>query len=159
GTLFAAAFEFERIWRLSTARRVASGSLPSTPENLKSAVRELRSYPDLYPLLLLANWIGVALVVALLIKILDVHAAWRLVGELWGLASALGPFVCLLSIPVVGERCRALQLEMAQIGLSPAQVVEALPVRRGRTRMMLVLFTATSVTIPAVLTIFLTRTL
>ncbi|MBU8900742.1 methyl-accepting chemotaxis protein [Corallococcus sp. H22C18031201] len=135
--------------RMGTLRGIERGDVAATAPRLADAVREVTRAPDEAFILSLGLWGLTATVLGGLMWALDgmpLDVALRVAG----LGLLFGPLSALLVHCMVMLRARQVVLWLAALGLTQAQVIEAMP-RRAWIRARLVAFTAISVVTPAVL--------
>ncbi|EPX62516.1 Chemoreceptor Mcp1 [Cystobacter fuscus DSM 2262] len=125
------------------------GRLPPTPDNLRRALQEVRRVPGRSFWFTLQGWLGgTLLLAATYTSLAGVH--W-MVGVRIGLVGvSLGPLSSMLVYLLVVRRSRRAAVLIADKGLSPQEVISALPAERLRLRRRLVLFTAVAVLCPSV---------
>ncbi|MCP3140648.1 methyl-accepting chemotaxis protein [Pyxidicoccus xibeiensis] len=135
--------------RLGTLRGLERGDVPSTPEKLAAAVAEVTRAPDEAFLGSLGMWLLTTVSLGL--------AMWGVAGvergvalKIAGLGLLFGPLTSLLVHCLVILRSRRVVLWLAELGMSPSQLIAAMP-RRAEIRARLVAFTFISVVTPAVL--------
>jgi methyl-accepting chemotaxis protein len=129
---------------------LGEGRLPLTQEHLRAALLEARLFPEKTFAHILQNWLGGALVMALLFVPLVDGVAWTLGLRILLMGLSLGPLSALFIYLMVARRARhAVELVAAQ-GLSPMEVVAAVPPRRMHIRRRMVLFIAIAVLSPSV---------
>ncbi|ATB41544.1 hypothetical protein CYFUS_007010 [Cystobacter fuscus] len=125
------------------------GRLPPSPDNLRRALQEVRRVPGRSFWFTLQGWLGgTLLLAATYTSLAGVH--W-MVGVRIGLVGvSLGPLSSMLVYLLVVRRSRRAAVLIADKGLSPQEVISALPAERLRLRRRLVLFTAVAVLCPSV---------
>jgi methyl-accepting chemotaxis protein len=125
------------------------GRLSPGPDNLRRALQEVRRVPGRSFWFTLQGWLGGALLLgATYTSLAGVH--W-MVGVRIGLVGvSLGPLSAMLVYLMVVRRSRRAAVLIAGKGLSPQEVISALPSERLRLRRRLVLFTAVAVLCPSV---------
>ncbi|WNG28791.1 methyl-accepting chemotaxis protein [Cystobacter fuscus] len=125
------------------------GRLPVNPDNLRRALQEVRRVPGRSFWFTLQGWLGgTLLLAATYTSLAGVH--W-MVGVRIGLVGvSLGPLSSMLVYLLVVRRSRRAAVLIADKGLSPQEVISALPAERLRLRRRLVLFTAVAVLCPSV---------
>ncbi|WNG19240.1 methyl-accepting chemotaxis protein [Cystobacter fuscus] len=125
------------------------GRLPASPDNLRRALQEVRRVPGRSFWFTLQGWLGgTLLLAATYTSLAGVH--W-MVGVRIGLVGvSLGPLSSMLVYLLVVRRSRRAAVLLADKGLSPQEVISALPAERLRLRRRLVLFTAVAVLCPSV---------
>ncbi|QSQ24442.1 HAMP domain-containing protein [Pyxidicoccus parkwayensis] len=135
--------------RLRTLRGLERGDVPSTPEKLAAAVAEVTRAPDDAFLGSLGLW--------LLTTVSLGGVMWgvgglghSVAGRIAGLGLLFGPLTALLVHCLVILRSRKVVLWLAELGMTHAQLIAAMP-RRGEIRARLVAFTFICVVTPAVL--------
>ncbi|OJH41062.1 methyl-accepting chemotaxis protein [Cystobacter ferrugineus] len=125
------------------------GRLPPTPDNLRRALQEVRRVPGRSFWFTLQGWLGGTLLLAATYTSLS--AVHWMVGVRIGLVGvSLGPLSSMLVYLLVVRRSRRAAVLIADKGLSPQEVISALPAERLRLRRRLVLFTAVAVLCPSV---------
>ena len=137
--------------RLETLSRVASGELPPTPANLVRALQEVRAAPDLILWRSLGLWaVGAVLLAAggLVVLERDVEVFLRIL--LAGLLLAPMNAMAAYFLASLGGR-RAVRM-LGDMGLTPQEVIAAVPPVREQLRARLMAFGALIMVVPAVLT-------
>ncbi|MBZ4418902.1 methyl-accepting chemotaxis protein [Myxococcus sp. RHSTA-1-4] len=135
--------------RLRTLRGLERGDVPSTPDRLAAAVAEVTRAPDEDFLGSLGLWLFTTVSMAAGMWGLDrveVGVAVRIAA----LGLMFGPLTALLVHCLVILRSRQVVLWLAELGMTHAQLIAAMP-RRGEIRARLVAFTFICVVTPAVL--------
>ena len=133
-----------------TLRRLAM-SAPSK-DGLIGAIKEVASGADCIFWVGIQSWAVSSVAVGLAMKGLGDAVSWGLCLRVCGLGVLFGPLGSMLAYLLVTLRARDLVEELAAQGLTPHEVISALPPRRSQIRVRLVAFTAVLVIIPAVLT-------
>ncbi|HEX8536278.1 MAG TPA: methyl-accepting chemotaxis protein [Cystobacter sp.] len=125
------------------------GRLTPSADNLRRALQEVRRVPGRSFWFTLQGWLGgTVLLAATYTSLAGVH--W-MVGVRIGLVGvSLGPLSSMLVYLLVVRRSRRAAVLIADKGLSPQEVISALPAERLRLRKRLVLFTAIAVLCPSV---------
>ncbi|MBZ4418901.1 methyl-accepting chemotaxis protein [Myxococcus sp. RHSTA-1-4] len=137
-------------WRaLRTLSALGEGRLPPTPEHLRAALLEARAFPERCFAFILQNWVGGALLMAILFVPLA-GASWTLGLRIVLAGVSLGPLSALLIYLLVARRARRAVEMIASQGLTPLDVVAAAPPRRMHIRRRMVLFTAIAVLCPSI---------
>ncbi len=133
---------------LRTIRGLGSGALPLTQEHLRGAVREAYALPDLSFRVNLRAWVAGSTVAGLLLQLLP-GTPWGVSLRVMYLGAALGPLSAMITYLLLVERARRAVLVLAELGLSPRDVIEALPSTRRHLRKRLVIFVSVAVTTPS----------
>jgi methyl-accepting chemotaxis protein len=133
-----------------TLRRLRTSA--PTKEGLTAAIKEVASGADNVFWVGIQSWAASSVLVGLAMKGLGDHVSWGLFLRVCGLGVLFGPLGSMLAYLLVTVRARELLEELAAQGLTPQEVIAALPPNRSQLRLRLVLFTAVLVVIPAVLT-------
>jgi len=144
---------------LRVLRAMEDGRLPTAPDNLRRALQEVRRISGRCFWFTLQGWFGGALLLA--VTFTPLAEAPSSVGMRIGLVSlSLGPLAAMLVYLMVVRRSRRAAERIAAQGLSPQEVIAALPPERLRLRRRLVMFTAVAVLSPSlfILDVSLTRT-
>ncbi|HEX8434310.1 methyl-accepting chemotaxis protein [Archangium sp.] len=144
---------------LRVLRALEFGRLPSTPDNLRRALQEVRRIPGRCFWFTLQGWFGGALLLA--VTFTPLAGAHWIMGFRIGLVGlSLGPLSAMLVYLMVVRRSRRTAERIAAQGLSPQEVIAAIPPEKLRLRRRLVLFTALAVLSPSVfiLDVSVTRT-
>ncbi len=144
---------------LRVLRSVEQGRLSPIPENLRRALQEVRRIPGRCFWFTLQGWLGGALLLAVTFTPLaDAH--WTLGMRIGLVGLSLGPLSGMLVYLMVVRRSRRAAERIAEQGLSPQEIIAALPPEKLRLRRRLVLFTAMAVLSPSVfiLDVSVTRT-
>ncbi|NMO14133.1 methyl-accepting chemotaxis protein [Pyxidicoccus fallax] len=135
--------------RVRTLRGLERGDSPSTPEKLAAAVGEVTRAPDEAFLGSLGLWLLTTISLGAVMWSsgrVDGGVALRIAG----LGLMFGPLTSLLVHCIVILRSRRIVLWLAELGMTHAQLIAAMP-RRGEIRARLVAFTFICVVTPAVL--------
>ncbi|MCE9667973.1 methyl-accepting chemotaxis protein [Myxococcus stipitatus] len=135
--------------RLRTLRGLERGDARPTPEVLKAAVTEVTRAPDEAFLGSLGLWLLTTLSLGAAMwggAVQDMAVARRIAG----LGLLFGPLTALLVHCLVILRSRKVVLWLAELGMTHAQLIAAMP-RRAEIRARLVAFAFISVLTPAVL--------
>ncbi|HEX5749997.1 MAG TPA: methyl-accepting chemotaxis protein [Archangium sp.] len=145
---------------LRVLRAVEQGRLPSNPDNLRRALQEVRRIPGRCFWFTLQAWVGGALMLAVTFPPLA-QAPWSTGMRLMLVGVSLGPLSSMLVYLMVVRRGRRASERIAAQGLSPQEVIAALPTERLRLRRRLVMFTAVAVLSPSIfiLDVSVSRTL
>jgi methyl-accepting chemotaxis protein len=145
---------------LRVLRAVEQGRLPANPDNLRRALQEVRRIPGRCFWFTLQGWLGGALMLAATFPPLA-DAPWSMGMRIGLVGLSLGPLSAMLSYLLVVRRGRRAAERIAAQGLSPQEVIAALPSERLRLRRRLVIFTAVAVLSPSVfiLDVSVSRTL
>ncbi|WP_163998734.1 methyl-accepting chemotaxis protein [Pyxidicoccus caerfyrddinensis] len=122
--------------------------LPPTPEHLRDALLEARVFPERCFAFVLQNWVVGSLLLAVLFVPLS-GAEWTLGLRIVLGGVSLGPLSALFIYLLVARRGRKAVEWVAAQGLSPLEVVAAVPPRRMHIRRRMVLFTAIAVLSPS----------
>jgi len=134
---------------LRVLRALERGSLPPTPETLRRALQEVWRIPGRYFWFTLQGWSGGTLLLAVTFTPLA-EASWKLGMRICLVGLSLGPLSAMLAYLLVVLRSRTAAECIAAQGLSPQEIISALPPLRLRLRRRLVLFTAVAVLCPSV---------
>jgi len=145
---------------LRVLRAVEQGRLPANPDNLRRALQEVRRIPGRCFWFTLQGWLGGALMLAATFPPLA-DAPWSMGMRIGLVGVSLGPLSAMLAYLLVVRRGRRAAERIAAQGLSPQEVIAALPSERLRLRRRLVIFTAVAVLSPSVfiLDVSVSRTL
>ncbi|MCY1080267.1 methyl-accepting chemotaxis protein [Archangium lansingense] len=145
---------------LRVLRAMAQGRLPPNPDNLRRALQEVRRIPGRCFWFTLQGWLGGALMLAATFPPLA-DAQWSMGMRIGMVGLSLGPLSAMLVYLLVVRRGRLAAERIAAQGLSPQEVIAALPAERLRLRRRLVMFTAVAVLSPSVfiLDVSVSRTL
>ncbi|MFY0524431.1 methyl-accepting chemotaxis protein [Archangium gephyra] len=145
---------------LRVLRAVEQGRLPANPDNLRRALQEVRRIPGRCFWFTLQGWLGGALMLAATFPPLA-DAPWSMGMRIGLVGISLGPLSAMLAYLLVVRRGRRAAGRIAAQGLSPQEVIAALPSERLRLRRRLVMFTAVAVLSPSVfiLDVSVSRTL
>jgi len=135
--------------RMRTLRGLERGDVPSTPEKLAAAVAEVTRAPDDAFLGLLGLWLLTAGSLGVVMWGLGGVEPW-VAGRIAGLGLLFGPLTALFVHCLVLLRSRTVVLWLAELGMTPPQLISSMP-RRGELRARLVVFTFICVVTPAVL--------
>ncbi len=127
-------------------------ALGPTPAALAAAIKEVAEAPERMFWVGIQSWAAVSLAVSVALSWLGTEVPLGLVVRVLGLGLTFGPLGSTLTYLLVTLRGRELISELAEEGLSPQEVIAALPPRRAQLRVRLVLFTALLVVIPVLLT-------
>jgi methyl-accepting chemotaxis protein len=125
------------------------GRLPPTPDNLRRALQEVRRVPGRSFWFTLQGWLGGTLLLAATYTSLA-GVYWMVGVRIVLVGVSLGPLSSMLVYLLVVRRSRRAAVLIADKGLSPQEVISALPAERLRLRKRLVLFTAVAVLCPSV---------
>ncbi|QRN94532.1 methyl-accepting chemotaxis protein [Archangium violaceum] len=144
---------------LRVLRAVEQGRLTPIPENLRRALQEVRRIPGRCFWFTLQGWLGGALLLAVTFTPLA-NAHWTMGLRIGMVGLSLGPLSGMLVYLMVVRRSRRAAERIAEQGLSPQEIIAALPPEKLRLRRRLVLFTAMAVLSPSVfiLDVSVTRT-
>ncbi|WP_257455470.1 methyl-accepting chemotaxis protein [Archangium lipolyticum] len=144
---------------LRVLRAVEQGRLTPIPENLRRALQEVRRIPGRCFWFTLQGWLGGALLLAVTFTPLA-NAHWTMGLRIGMVGLSLGPLSGMLVYLMVVRRSRRAAERIAEQGLSPQEIIAALPTEKLRLRRRLVLFTAMAVLSPSVfiLDVSVTRT-
>ena len=134
---------------LRVLRALEEGRLTPGPDNLRRALQEVRRVPGRSFWFTLQGWLGGALLLAATYTPLA-GASWTLGMRIGLVGVSLGPLSAMLVYLLVVRRSRLAAERIAANGLSPQEVISALPSDRLRLRKRLVLFTAVAVLSPSV---------
>ncbi|WP_434388906.1 methyl-accepting chemotaxis protein [Melittangium boletus] len=134
---------------LRVLRALEEGRLTPGPDNLRRALQEVRRIPGRSFWFTLQGWLGGALMLAATYTPLA-GASWTLGMRIGLVGVSLGPLSAMLVYLLVVRRSRLAAERIAAKGLSPQEVISALPSDRLRLRKRLVLFTAVAVLSPSV---------
>ncbi|HYO72550.1 MAG TPA: methyl-accepting chemotaxis protein [Archangium sp.] len=145
---------------LRVLRAVEQGRLPANPDNLRRALQEVRRIPGRCFWFTLQSWVGGALMLAVTFPPLA-QAPWSTGMRIALVGLSLGPLSSMLVYLLVVRRGRRASERIAAQGLSPQEVIAALPTERLRLRRRLVIFTAVAVLSPSIfiLDVSVSRTL
>ncbi|MFY0565584.1 methyl-accepting chemotaxis protein [Archangium lansingense] len=145
---------------LRVLRAMAQGRLPPNPDNLRRALQEVRRIPGRCFWFTLQGWLGGALMLSATFPPLA-DAQWSMGMRIGMVGLSLGPLSAMLVYLLVVRRGRQAAERIAAQGLSPQEVIAALPAERLRLRRRLVMFTAVAVLSPSVfiLDVSVSRTL
>ncbi|HEY0095491.1 MAG TPA: methyl-accepting chemotaxis protein, partial [Archangium sp.] len=145
---------------LRVLRAVEQGRLPANPDNLRRALQEVRHIPGRCFWFTLQGWLGGALMLAATFPPLA-DAPWSMGMRIGLVGVSIGPLSAMLVYLMVVRRGRRAAERIAAQGLSPQEVIAALPSERLRLRRRLVMFTAVAVLSPSVfiLDVSVSRTL
>jgi methyl-accepting chemotaxis protein len=144
---------------LRVLRALEEGRLPRSPDNLRRALQEVRRIPGRCFWFTLQGWLGGGLMLAVtFVPLADAH--WTVGMRIGLVALSLGPLSSMLVYLMVVRRGRRTAERIAAQGLSPQEVIAALPNERLRLRRRLVMFTAVAVLSPSafILDVSVTRT-
>jgi len=133
---------------LRVLRALEEGRLAPGPDNLRRALQEVRRIPGRSFWFTLQGWLGGALMLAATYTPLA-GASWTLGLRIGLVGVSLGPLSAMLVYLLVVRRSRLAAERIAAKGLSPQEVISALPSERLRLRKRLVLFTAVAVLCPS----------
>ena len=134
---------------LRVLRAVEDGRLPPGPDNLRRALQEVRRIPGRCFWFTLQGWLGGALLLAVTFTPLA-DAQWTMGMRIGLVGLSLGPLSGMLVYLMVVRRSRRTAERIAAQGLSPQEVIAAIPPERLRLRRRLVMFTAVAVLSPSV---------
>ncbi|MFE8600722.1 methyl-accepting chemotaxis protein [Archangium violaceum] len=133
---------------LRVLRAVEQGRLPANPDNLRRALQEVRRIPGRCFWFTLQGWVGGALMLAVTFPPLA-QTPWSTGMRIVLVGLSLGPLSSMLVYLLVVRRGRLAAERIAAQGLSPQEVIAALPAERLRLRRRLVMFTAVAVLSPS----------
>ncbi len=144
---------------LRVLRAVEEGRLPPVPDNLRRALQEVRRIPGRCFWFTIQGWFGGALLLAVTFTPLA-EATWKVGMRIGLVCLSLGPLSAMLVYLMLVRRSRRAAERIAAQGLSPQEVIAAIPPERLRLRRRLVMFTALAVLSPSVfiLDVSMTRT-
>ncbi|RKG72393.1 methyl-accepting chemotaxis protein [Corallococcus terminator] len=144
---------------LRTLIALGEGRLPSTPEHLRRALQEVAAMPGVGFWFALQGWLGGTVLVAVSFPLLA-HVAWTEGLRVVLMGLSLGPLSSMLVYLMLVRRSRVTLERLVAEGLSPLEVLAALPPRRMHIRRRLVVFTAIAVLSPSlfILDVAYTRT-
>jgi methyl-accepting chemotaxis protein len=134
---------------LRVLRAVEQGRLPANPDNLRRALQEVRRIPGRCFWFTLQGWLGGALMLAVTFPPLA-QAPWSTGMRIVLVGLSIGPLSSMLVYLLVVRRGRRASERIAAQGLSPQEVIAALPAERLRLRRRLVMFTAVAVLSPSI---------
>jgi methyl-accepting chemotaxis protein len=134
---------------LRVLRAVEQGRLPANPDNLRRALQEVRRIPGRCFWFTLQGWLGGALMLAVTFPPLA-QAPWSTGMRIVLVGLSIGPLSSMLVYLLVVRRGRRAAERIAAQGLSPQEVIAALPAERLRLRRRLVMFTAVAVLSPSI---------
>ncbi|KFA89918.1 methyl-accepting chemotaxis protein [Archangium violaceum] len=145
---------------LRVLRALEQRRLPTNPDNLRRALQEVRRIPGRCFWFTLQGWVGGALMLAATFPPLA-QAPWSTGMRIVLVGLSLGPLCSMLVYLLVVRRGRLAAERIAAQGLSPQEVIAALPAERLRLRRRLVMFTAVAVLSPSmfILDVSVSRTL
>ncbi|AKQ64816.1 Chemoreceptor Mcp1 [Myxococcus hansupus] len=135
--------------RQRTLRGLERGDVPSTPENLAAAVAEVTRAPEEAFLGSLGMWLATTLVLGVCMW-LGAGVELSVASRIAALGLLFGPLTALLVHCLVVLRSRRVVLWLAELGMTPAQLIAAMP-RRAELRARLAAFAFVTVVTPAVL--------
>ncbi|MHB8876658.1 MAG: methyl-accepting chemotaxis protein [Myxococcaceae bacterium] len=138
--------------RLATRKVRRLAHLEATKAELTGAVQEVAAAADKMFWVGIQSWAVGSVGVGVALWALGDGVAWGLSLRVCGLGVLFGPLGSMLAYLLVTLRARNLIEELALCGLTPQEVIVALPPGRAQIRRRLVLFTAVLVIIPAILT-------
>ena len=133
---------------LRVLRALEEGRLSPGADNLRRALQEVRRIPGRSFWFTLQGWLGGALLLAATYTPLA-DASWTMGMRIGLVGVSLGPLSAMLVYLLVVRRSRRAAERIAARGLSPQEVISALPTERLRLRKRLVLFTAVAVLCPS----------
>jgi methyl-accepting chemotaxis protein len=133
---------------LRVLRALERGRLPPTPEMLRRALQEVRRVPGRCFWFTLQGWLGGTLLLAVTFTPL-VEAPWTLGLRIGLVGLSLGAVSAMLAYLLVVRRSREAAELIAAQGMSPQEIISALPPLRLRLRSRLVAFTAVAVLSPS----------
>ncbi len=136
--------------RLRVLRTLEVADGPGAPEQLGQALVEVERLADFAFVSMLGLWLLSAVLVNVGMWALGLDVGWLLVLRMSWPGLLFGPLSALLTYCIVTLQARRVALDMASLGLTPAQAIAAAP-RRSQIRLRLVLFTAIVVVTPALL--------
>ncbi|XXF80264.1 HAMP domain-containing methyl-accepting chemotaxis protein [Myxococcaceae bacterium GXIMD 01537] len=136
--------------RLRSLRGLERGDLASLPEHLTQAVREVSRAPDDAFIGSLALWLITSSLIGVGMAVVSGMGP-SLALRIASIGLLFGPLTALLAYCLVTLRARRGVLWLAELGLSQAQVIAAMP-WRSEIRGRLVAFTAIVAVTPALLT-------
>ncbi|RKH65252.1 methyl-accepting chemotaxis protein [Corallococcus llansteffanensis] len=144
---------------LRTLIALGEGRVPATPEHLRLALQEVAAMPGRGFWFAMQGWLGGTVAVALSFPLLA-HVPWTEGLRVMLMGVSLGPLSSMLVYLMLVRRGRATQGWLVAAGLSPLEVLAALPPRRMHIRRRLVAFTAIAVLSPSlfILDVAFTRT-
>jgi methyl-accepting chemotaxis protein len=149
--------------RVSTAlgmlKALERGHAATTPENLTRAVHEVRKFSDFVFWMDLQHWALAGLGISGIYKALVPEVTWGMATHILMVAAVFAPLSTVLSQPMTVMRCREVVERLAALGLSPLQLMEVAPAKRLHLRQRLLLFTAVTVIVPAIITADLSQQL
>jgi methyl-accepting chemotaxis protein len=134
---------------LRVLRALEEGRLSPVPDTLRRALQEVRRAPGRAFWFALQGWLGGALLLGTTYTSLA-GVPWMVGMRIGLVAVSLGPLSAMLVYLLVVRRSRQAAVILAGKGLSPQEVISALPSERLRLRKRLVLFTAVAVLCPSV---------
>ncbi|NVJ02911.1 methyl-accepting chemotaxis protein [Myxococcus sp. AM009] len=135
--------------RQRTLRGLERGDVPTTPQTLASAVAEVTRAPDEAFLGSLGLWLVTTLALGGCMW-LGVGVEVAVAARIAALGLLFGPLTALLVYCLVVLRSRKVVLWLAELGMTHAQLIEAMP-RRAELRARLAAFAFVAVVTPAVL--------
>lgn len=135
--------------RLPTLARLGRAGV--TKQTLQQAVREVVRLPDFVVSVNMQHWSFGPFVVALVLRYLEPSVSWTAVIRLSVLGVLFGPLTSVLAYSLVVPRTREAISRIALLGLSPAEVAQAVPPVRRQTALRLLLLVLTLTAIPAAL--------
>ncbi len=135
--------------RQRTLRGLERGDVPATPENLAAAVSEVTRAPEEAFLGSLGMWLATTLVLGVCVW-LGLGVELAVASRIAALGLLFGPLTALLVHCLVVLRSRRVVLWLAELGMTPAQLIAAMP-RRAELRARLAAFAFVTVMTPAVL--------
>ncbi len=135
--------------RQRTLRGLERGDVPATPERLAAAVAEVTRAPDEAFLGSLAIWLVTTLLLGGCMW-LGMGVELAVAARIAALGLLFGPLTALLVHCLVVLRSRRVVLWLAELGMTPAQLIAAMP-RRAELRARLAAFAFVAVVTPAVL--------
>jgi methyl-accepting chemotaxis protein len=144
---------------LRTLRRISRGKLPPTAEHLKQAAREVHHFADRLALLLTLVWISSTAVVlaTMLVMLPEFPIADGLI--LGVRALLLFPIGLMVAYSVTIHAARSITERLCQAGLTPTDLIAAVPPTRRRLQHRLLFFALGLVATPAVLAVDLSVSL
>jgi methyl-accepting chemotaxis protein len=136
--------------RLRTLKKLGAGDLIADRELLSRALIEAARIPEVSFWVNLAYWYVGALTVGILYALVP-GVYWSTSSRLVFIGFAVGPLGAMLAHLMVLKNARVVMSKIADQGLSPADLVRALPAERAQLRRRLVIFTTLAVVTPMVL--------
>lgn len=142
--------------RLSTLAELGKAASPPTVAALQRAVREAARIPDVTFRTNLSLWVFTSAAIGFSYALVP-DVPWQSGARVAFIGLLVGPLLSMLVLLMVQRRARVVIEKIAATGLSPQQVVAALP--KGRTQLALrfSLFTAVAVATPMMMVADLAR--